>query len=147
MLTRLLYAVRSALPVPPDEVDLERLLDRRLSDDADELAPLDEAMLEKLAEVDPRESTDPDIHVVICGMRYGFVGSALRAIYNTVRKHGQSSRFNAGQLLILRSDVQQMKRTMWLMLLAICALGVIELFGRDKGLDLLTRFAERWIGI
>lgn len=153
MLMRLLYALRSILPVPEDEA-YRRAPDRdsadpweRRSDDPDLLAPLDEAMLEKLAEVDPREETDPKIHVVICGMRYEFVGSALRAIYDAVRAHGKGSRFNSGQLLIVRSQMEQMRGIMRLMVVAVFALAIIELFGRDKGLELLAKFAERWLGI
>lgn len=160
MLMRALYALRSILPVPEDEVyrrrdyddhDHDRQSDdpweRRGDDDRDLLAPLDEKMLAKLAEVDPREATDPAIHVVICGMRYEFVGSALKAIYDAVRAHGRGSRFNSGQLLLVRSEMKQMKNVLWMLLLLMAVLGVIEVLGKDRGIELLTRLAERWLGI
>lgn len=150
---RLLYALRSILPAPEDEkYQRDRPRDNydpweRREEDSDLLAPLDEQLLQDLAVVDPREETDPKIHVVICGLRYKFVGSALRAIYDAVRAHGKGSRFNSGQLLIVRSQIEQMRGIMRLMVVAVFALAIIELFGRDKGLELLQKFAERWLGI
>lgn len=150
MLTRALYALRAILPAPEDEThqrDKDPWSRRTDDEDPDLLAPLDEEMLAELAKVDPREETDPKIHIVICGLRYRFVGSALQAIYDTVRAHGRGSRFNSGQLLIVRSQIEQMRGILRLMVVAIFALGIIELFGRDRGIELLTRLAERWLGI
>lgn len=113
-------------------------------DDADHLAPLDESMMRRLAEVDPREATDSKIHVVICGMRYEFVGSALHALYNAVRAHARQSKFNSGQLLIVRSQIGQIHGVLRLIVVALCAIGIIELFGKDKGLEIITRIAEKW---
>lgn len=145
MLMRILHAVRAAIPAPlplPEDI-----VERRFTDELDHLAPLDEAMMKRLAEIDPREATDPDIHVVICGMRYEFLGSALHALYNAVRSQGKQSRFNSGQLLIVRSEIAQLQGVLRLVAIALFVLSIIELFGRDKGLELITRVAERWLGV
>ncbi len=136
MIMRLLYAIRAALPEPDDD---DPRLDRRLADEPDVLAPLNEAMLTKLSEVDPREATDQAIHVVICGMRYEFIGSAMHAVYNAVRAQIAQSKSNARQLGIVRAQAS-------LMLVGMFVIAVIELFGRDKGVEILTKISHAMFG-
>lgn len=87
-----------------------------------------ERMLETLGRVDPKELEDPAVHAERCGPRFTLLGAL--ALDNRAQ-----GRANAKKL-------RQIERRILLALISSTAtLGILTVFGKEKGLEIIM-----WIG-